>query len=309
MISCEAKRKKEEAIKFFEEKYKKGIKYQGSTPKTKRESSKNRAEAQRNVAYPNSVIEKIVLNGVPCEKMYAQKSKEDFIILFFHSGGLSGGSVESGRIFSSFFVEKHNCTSILPDFRLAPEVSFEEILSDCYSVYVDVRKKYINSKIILSGISSGALLALSVMQFLYQKKEKHFFPDGIVVGSPITFLDNEKDSNIALAYHDIILRSYNDNRLLSYAKNEDTKKGCLMNPLYGEYSDFPPIYIGCGSEERLLDDSVMLFKKIKRNTTNKDSYLSIVPGMWHGFWEDNVPETFKELEMIWKFIQCVRNDG
>lgn len=308
MISCEAKRKKEEAIRFFEEKYKKGIKYQGSTPEKKREASKKQAETQRNTAYPNSVIEKIVFNDISCEKMYTQASKEDIVILFFHSGGLSGGSVESGRIFTSYFVEKHNCISILPDFRLAPEASFEEMLSDCYLAYAAVRKKYINSKIILSGISSGALLALSVMQLLYQKKETQLLPDGIIVGSAVTFLDNGKDSNIALAHHDIVLRSYNDERLLGYAMNEETKKGCLMNPLYGEYSDFPPIYIGCGSDERLLDDSVMLFKQIKRNITNKDSYLSIVPGMWHGFWEDNVPETYNELERIWEFIDSIKND-
>ena len=308
MISCEAKRKKEEAIRFFEEKYKKGIKYHGSTPEKKRESSKNRAEAQRLAVYPNSIIEKVLLNGIVCERMYTKSSKEDVIILFFHSGGLSGGSVESGRIFSSYFVEKHNCMSILPDFRLAPDVSFEEMLQDCYLSYVEARKKHKSSKMILAGISSGALLALSVMQVLYQHGEKQFFPDGIVVGSPVTFLDNEKDSNVALAYHDIILRSYNDNRLLEYVMNEETKKGCLMNPLYGEYSTFPPIYIGCGSDERLLDDSVMLFKQIKRNITNKDSYLSIVPGMWHGFWEDNVPETYNELERIWEFIDSIKND-
>lgn len=308
MISCEAKRKKEEAIRFFEEKYKKGIKYQGSTPEKKREASKKQAEMQRNTVYPNSVIEKIVFNDISCEKMYTQTSKEDIVILFFHSGGLSGGSVESGRIFTSYFVEKHNCISILPDFRLAPEASFEEMLSDCYLAYAAVRKNYINSKIILSGISSGALLALSVMQLLYQKKETQLFPDGIIVGSAVTFLDNGKDSNIALEHHDIVLRSYNDERLLGYAMNEETKKGCLMNPLYGEYSDFPPIYIGCGSDERLLDDSVMLFKQIKRNITNKDSYLSIVPGMWHGFWEDNVPETYNELERICEFIDSIKND-
>ena len=308
MISYDARRKKEEAIRFFEEKYKRGIKYQGSTPEKKRESSKNRAEAQRTTVYPNSLTERIVLNGITCEKMYTPSSSENVIILFFHSSGLSGGSVESGRIFSSYFVEKHNCTSILPDFRLAPESSFEEMLNDCYLVYVEVRKMYTKSKIILSGISSGALLALSIMQLLYQKKEKHYFPDGIMVGSPITFLDNGKDSNIALSNHDIILRSYNDDRLLAYAMYEETKKSCLMNPLYGQYQNFPPTYIGCGSDERLLDDSVLLFKQIKRDITNKESYLSIVPGMWHGFWEDTVPETYNELERIWEFINSIKND-
>lgn len=306
MLSSEARKKINEAIIFFEEKYKKGISYRGKTPEEKRLASKNFAESIRDSVYPNCTIENIVLNGIACEKLYTPKSHDKYLIIYFHSGGLSAGSVESGRIFTSFFVEKHNCIAILPDFRLAPDVSFEEMLEDCYKAYTGLKEEYENYKIILAGISSGAMLALAIMQLLIEENRANMFPNSIIVGSPLTFLDNTKDSNISLANHDIILRSYDDERLLNYAKYEESKGKHYMNPLYGKYENFPPVYIGCGSEERLLDDSVLLFKKIKSNQTNKEAYLSVFPGMWHGFWEDCVPETYVELERIWEFLNSIR---
>lgn len=302
MLSSEAEKKRAEAISFFENCYLKGESYQGKTPQEKRASSKQRALALQEKLYPNSQFERKLFGGISCEIMTGPNTAPNYLIVYLHSGGLKAGSVESGRIFSSFFVEHHCYMSVMPDFRFAPECFYDEILDDCYKAYKAIVNYYKDKIIILAGISSGALLSLSLMQLLIDNQERNYFPNAILIGSPITVLDNNKESNVALKDYDIILRSYDDEQLRAFARDEQQKYGKLLNPIFGTYKNYPPVYIGCGSEERLLDDSVTLFKKIKKEG-NAAAYLSIQPGLWHGFWEDTVPETFVELEKIRGFIE------
>lgn len=302
MLSREAKKKRAEAISFIKNHYLKGESYRGKTPQEKRTSSMQRAIALREVLYPNSQLVRKDFGGVSCEVMSMPNADSEYLIVYLHSGGLKAGSVESGRIFSSFFVEKYNYMAVNPDFKFAPEHYYDEILDDCYKAYKAIVDFYDDKKIILAGISSGALLSLSLMQLLIDYSERDYFPDAILVGSPITILDNNKESNIALKDYDIILRSYDDEQLRSFARDEKQKYGKMLNPILGTYKNYPPIYIGCGSEERLLDDSVKLFEAIKKEG-NEAAYLSVQPGLWHGFWEDTVPETFIELERIRRFIE------
>lgn len=77
-------------------------------------------------------------------------------ILFF----LYGGSWESGKKESYSFVgkafAKEGFITVIPDYRLYPDVSFPSFVEDAALAFAKVRQQYPNKKIFISGHSAGA---------------------------------------------------------------------------------------------------------------------------------------------------------
>ncbi|MEG2213231.1 MAG: alpha/beta hydrolase fold domain-containing protein, partial [Clostridiales bacterium] len=57
------------------------------------------------------------------------------------------------------------------------------------------------------------------------------------------------------------------------------QEDCLVSPLFGDLTDLPPSYIYVGSDEILLDDSVMMAERLKQ--FGVFCRLNIAEGMWH----------------------------
>lgn len=52
-----------------------------------------------------------------------------------------------------------------------------------------------------------------------------------------------------------------------------------ISPLYGDFTDFPPVLIHVGSDEVLLDDSRELAIRMEAQGVTVD--IDIYDGMWH----------------------------
>lgn len=152
--------------------------------------------------------------------------------------------------------------------------------------------------VILAGDSAGGNLALSLT--LKLKEEGRLLPRGLVLMSPWTDLTSSGQSYQAKAEIDPVLNAgYLGEMIANYAAGQNLEDP-LISPLFGDYSGFPPIYIQVGSNEILLDDSTLLYKKLLK--ANVSVRLDTFDGMWHVFQMSPFKTAYEAMDRNAEFI-------
>lgn len=160
-------------------------------------------------------------------------------------------------------------------------------------------------KIILVGDSSGGNVILSVMQKL--RDENKELIDGLVLMSPWGDLTNTVESRKRNYYKDILFgnemypKAMIDNDYISEVKD---LKNPYVSPVFGVYHNFPKTLIQVGRDELLLDDSNIIYEKMKKANVNVK--LVIFENMFHVFHLLPVlPETKLAYSQVGEFIESV----
>ena len=132
------------------------------------------------------------------------------------------------------------------------------------------------------------------------KQENRLLPRGAVLMSPWTDLTSSGKSHVAKASIDPVLNAgYLQEMITNYAPGRDLTNP-LISPLFGDFEGFPPMYIQVGSNEILLDDSNMLYKKLlKANVSVK---LDLFKGMWHVFQMSPFKTAYEAMDKNAEFI-------
>ena len=155
------------------------------------------------------------------------------------------------------------------DYRLAPENPYPAATEDAMRVWNFLMLLGYGARdIILAGDSAGGNLALSLT--LKLKEQGRLLPRGLILMSPWTDLTASGKSHEAKAEIDPVLNAgYLEEMINNYAPEQNLEDP-FISPLFGDYDGFPPTYIQVGGNEILLDDSVMLYKKLlKANVSVK----------------------------------------
>lgn len=309
MLSEEARRLIFENKKEYEERQKKSTgkgDFKGDPASVREEIRRRDYENSKNLArvYSRTSVTTENFDGVPTDVMIPEKIVRKEVFFFIHGGAWAFGSAMNARLTACCYTEECGAVALCPDYRLAPEHKFSVLLDDCYRSYKEAVRRYGAENIVLSGSSAGGNLSLALMQKL--REEKEIYPKATILFSPVAELNPEKDSLFMRAY-DIVLRDYDDGAAADFGDRTDDYKGKYMSPLYGEYDGFPPMYICCGSEEILLEDSYLLFKKAKRSGVR--AVLSVRAGMWHSYPECQyfIPEGKQEILNAVSFIDDIAN--
>lgn len=222
-----------------------------------------------------------------------------YIILYCHGGGYSTGSSLYARTLTRKLAMSTSMDVLSFDYRLAPEHPYPAATQDAMRIWDYLMLLGYGARdIILAGDSAGGNLALSLT--LELKGEGRLLPRGLVLMSPWTDLTSSGKSHHTKAEIDPVLdASYLAEMIHNYAPGQNLENP-LISPLYGEYEGFPPTYIQVGGNEILLDDSVMLYKKLlKANVSVK---LDIFKGMWHVFQMSPFKTAYEAMDKNAEFI-------
>lgn len=219
------------------------------------------------------------------------------VILYLHGGGYTSGGVEYARAFASTLAFEFGTKVFAPGYRLAPENKFPTALDDAVEAYIFLLAKgFAPEHITLCGESAGGGLCYSLCQRL--KDMGHPLPCSIIAISPWTDLtlsgksyNTNKDSDPTLSRK--TLKFYAD----CYC---DDKENPMVSPLFSELDSMPPSLIFVGGDEILLDDSVLLHKKLLKNGSK--SKLIIAPERWHAYVLFNLEENRDDYKEINKFL-------
>lgn len=222
-----------------------------------------------------------------------------YVILYCHGGGYSTGSSLYARTLTGKLAASTSMDVLSFDYRLAPEHPYPAAAEDAMQVWNYLMLLGYGARdIIVAGDSAGGNLALSLT--LKLKEEGRLLPRGLMLMSPWTDLTSSGKSHVSKAEIDPVLNaSYLDEMIRNYADGQELTNP-YISPLFGDYAGFPPTYIQVGSNEILLDDSVMLYKKLlKANVSVK---LDMFRGMWHVFQMSPFKTAYEAMDKNAEFI-------
>ena len=203
-----------------------------------------------------------------------------FVILYCHGGGYSTGSCLYARSLTSKLAEATSMDVLSFDYRLAPEHPYPAALEDAMKAWNYLMLMGYGARdVIVAGESAGGNLALALT--LKLKEEGRILPRGLVLMSPWTDLTSSGKSITTKAEVDPVLdKAYLDRMIQAYAGGQELNNP-FVSPLFGEFSEFPPVYIQVGENEMLLSDSLRLHKALVN--ANVSVKLDRFSGMWHIF--------------------------
>lgn len=239
-------------------------------------------------------------NTLHAEWNYVNRAHmKKYVILYCHGGGYSTGSSLYARTLTSKLAMSTSMDVLSFDYRLAPENPYPAATEDAMRVWNFLMLLGYGARdIILAGDSAGGNLALSLT--LKLKEQGRLLPRGLILMSPWTDLTSSGKSHETKAKIDPVLDAgYLAEMIHNYA-SEQNLEDPFISPLFGDYEGFPPTYIQVGGNEILLDDSVMLYKKLlKANVSVK---LDKFDGMWHVFQMSPFKTAYEAMDKNAEFI-------
>ncbi|NLL80035.1 MAG: alpha/beta hydrolase [Clostridiales bacterium] len=247
-----------------------------------------------------------LIREVSIEGMYGEWISVDrahmkkYVILYCHGGGYMTGSCQYARILTNKLAASTSMDVLSFEYRLAPEHPYPAALEDAMQAWNYLMLLGYGARdVILAGDSAGGNLALALVHKL--KEEGRILPRGLVLMSPWTDMTASSKTYQTRAKVDPVLDAgYIEQAVRSYAGDQADLKNPLISPLYGEFEGFPPTYIQVGNNEILLDDSLMLHKRmVKANVSVK---MDVFAGMWHVFQMSPFKKAYDAMDKNAEFI-------
>ena len=245
--------------------------------------------------------ERVGVNGVPAEWIWAPESQEDRVILYLHGGGYLFGSARTHRVMLAHLARAAKARVLALDYRLAPEIPFPAPVEDSVSAYQWLLSKGIApEKMAFSGDSAGGGLVIAALVALRSVGEP--MPAAGVCISAWTDMESTGPSMTTNAETD---PSVSKERLLRIAKvylDGKDPRAPLASPIHADLTGLPPLLLQVGSIEVLLDDSTLL--KSRANEAGVPVEMEVwedMPHVWHHY-APILPEARKAISKIGDFV-------
>jgi epsilon-lactone hydrolase len=259
-------------------------------------------------AFPPGVdiaFEHVNASGVPAEWVRAPAAAPDRVVLFFHGGGYTIGSLASYRNFTGNLARATQASLLAVGYRLAPEHPFPAALDDAVASYHWLIGEGIPaSRIVLAGDSAGGGLALATAVALRDMGAPR--PAAIVAVCPSTDLAKEGASVRERAHLDPVV-NYESSmaHALRYVGEKANLKNPLASPLYADLHDLPPTLILVGTHESLFDDSARFAAKAEAAGVAVE--LDIWESMIHDWplFADSLPEGREAIAKIGNYVRTL----
>ena len=244
------------------------------------------------------------LGSVPAVWFSKEKNPLDRIVLYIHGGGFVTGSTEARKGFTSYIADKLGLNVVSIDYRLAPEHPFPAGPEDCFEAYKALLEKYRADQIVLLGESAGGSLVLSL---LLQIKDAGLpLPAGTFAIAPAVQFDKELDSYRDNADTDCIVANLSGEIFDTYlcSRDEAVTNDPKAAPYYGDFAGSTPVVLWASESEVLLDDSLIMFEKLKEQGVVTKLYLR--EGMMHTWMiVPQFAESKKDLAVLGSDINAV----
>ena len=249
----------------------------------------------KDVKIEEVMIEEMEAEWVSVERAHMKK----YVILYCHGGGYSTGSRLYARTLTTKLAASTSMDVLCFDYRLSPEHPYPAALTDALAAWDYLMLLgYGAREVIVAGDSAGGNLALSLV--LKLKEQKRLLPKGLVLLSPWTDLTGAGKTHETRKDVDPVLdEAYLAEMIANYATGEDLKNP-FISPLFGDMTDFPPVYIQVGDNEVLLSDSTRLHKKLTKE--NLSSQIEVFKGMWHVFQMSPFKTAYEAMDKCAEFI-------
>jgi epsilon-lactone hydrolase len=228
-------------------------------------------------------IDRVTAPTCPAERLRPPGVRTDAAVLYLHGGGYVIGSPRSHRHLAAAIARAAGVQALLLDYRLAPEHPFPAALDDALAAYRWLQTQGVPAnRIIVAGDSAGGGLTMATLLALRDRQLPR--PAGGVCISPWVDLTLSGASYATKASADpIVTRDGIEMMAQAYVGNGD-RKAPLVSPLFADLHDLPPLLIQVGSDEVLLDDSLVLGRRaLAAGVSVKVEEWPAMVHVWHWF--------------------------
>ncbi|MGC0369299.1 alpha/beta hydrolase fold domain-containing protein [Microbacterium sp. SLBN-111] len=217
---------------------------------------------QRATAEPEDVTYRSTsIGGVPGILVTPLEADRDRILLVLHGGGFALGSSASHRKMAGHLAKAARSSAFVADFRLAPEHPYPAQLDDADAV-IDalLADGYAAEAITPVGDSAGASIAIATV--LRRLQRGAALPGRVATISPWVDMENSGETietNDATDF--LIAREGLQGNIDRYLSGGASPTDPLVNPLYADFTGFPPLFITASDAESLYADAVRLAER------------------------------------------------
>ncbi len=230
-----------------------------------------------------TVLLRRVLDGVPTEWVLTAGVRPERTVVHFHGGGYCIGSAFMARAWAAQLSAQAGCQVILPEYRLAPGHRYPAALQDAHKVLNALNGQLGPGRIVLSGDSAGAGLALSLLMRTRDANGAAAagLPAGCILLSPWLDLGRDRRARPDLVRRDVLLSpGWLDACARAYTDPPNWADPAV-SPLHATHRGLPPLLIQAGDDELLAPDAGRL--AASASAAGVDVSYTRWPGMWHDF--------------------------
>ncbi len=227
------------------------------------------------------------------------------VLLYFHGGGYTLGSVTSHRDLMARLGAAARCRVLGVNYRLAPEARFPAPVDDALAVYQWLTRGGVPpSQIAVGGDSAGGGLAAALL--LRLRDAGGALPAAAVLLSAWTDLTAQGESYVTRAAADPLhQRAMILATARQYLGADGDAANPLASPLFGDLAGLPPCLLQVGDRETVLDDSTRFAARALAAGVRAD--LEVYPNMIHVFQQfaAEIPEAHQAIAAIGRFLRGI----
>ena len=255
--------------------------------------------------------EEIQIGNIPAEKYSNSEDSNSRVILYLHGGGYFSGSITSYRKFVSILCKQLHLNAYCINYRLAPEDPYPASLDDAFFAYKWMleEKSIPAEKVIIIGDSAGGGLTLALLHRIGIHNLPQ--PKAAICLSPWTDLTLTSETIKTKAEEDVFFNLKNLETSVSAYLQSESPKNPEISPIFADFNGFPPIFIQVATREMLLNDSLVIAEKMKKQGVSVT--VDIWEGMFHAFLifiaipvlGKLIPENRRALKNVQKFVESL----
>jgi len=213
------------------------------------------------------------------------------IIYYLHGGIYIFPLTNDNQLYAYEFCDlRDDIEVVLLDYDTAPKFKYPTQLNQAIEVWNILTKDHRPEDIIVGGNSSGGNLSLALTLKLI--KEYNVSPKACILISPWTDMTCSGKSYRERYHIDPVLGELNtplteekkekfkNSEFFCYIGDAD-RKDPYVSPIYGDYSTFPKCLFTVGTNEMLLDDTLVIVEQLKKHGNDVELFLK--EGMFHDF--------------------------
>ncbi|MCH7844527.1 MAG: alpha/beta hydrolase [Acidobacteria bacterium] len=226
----------------------------------------------------------------------------DGIYLHFHGGGWAMGSASDRDSRLEAIARKSGVAVVSVDYRLAPEHPYPAASDDSEAAALWVvengAETFGSDRIVTGGESAGAHLAATAMLRL---RDRHGFTDFAGAVFVYGFFDLSLTPSVRNWGKRPLVANTNGLRWFAetYAAGADVADPDL-SPLHADLTGLPPTLIVVGTQDPLLDDSLIMGARLV--AAGSDVELHVATGAAHGFTSSSIPASERAKTAIQDWI-------
>jgi epsilon-lactone hydrolase len=251
---------------------------------------------------PDTIIESLTLNGVPCEKVSFRVTTTDRLVIFLHGGGFNAGSCITHRDMAARLSLAAGMPVLLVDYRLAPEHPYPAAVEDVISVYTALLSQgYTPDRLAMGGDSAGGGL---VFQSLLRLRDSGIpIPAALVTYSAWIDLSLSGETMQTRADVDPMVNRADLEKAIGYYIGSADPTDPHISVNYDDLHGFPPMLLHAGEYEIIADDSRRIAEKAR--AANVEAKVVVWPQLWHVFpaWPADLPEGQQAIDQTAAFLR------